>query len=64
VDTGYEIRIDEEARGDTRIGEGDGFPFNRTGAIYKMPIGNGVGQQKYTNTQRLAASLCKPARLR
>ena len=57
VDTGYEIQIDEEARGDTRIGEGDGFAFNRTGAIYKVPIGNGVGQQNYTNQQRLAAGL-------
>jgi len=57
VDTGYEIQIDEEARGDTRIGEGDGFPFNRTGAIYKVPIGNNVGQQKYTDTQNLAAGI-------
>jgi choline dehydrogenase-like flavoprotein len=57
VDTGYEIQIDEEARGDTRIGEGDGFPFNRTGAIYKVPIGNGAGQQNYTNQQHLAAGI-------
>jgi choline dehydrogenase-like flavoprotein len=55
VDTGYEIQIDEEARGDTRIGEGDGFPFNRTGAIYKIPNGTGAGQQNYTNQQRLVA---------
>jgi hypothetical protein len=57
VDTGYEIQIDEEARGDTRIGEGDGFPFNRTGAIYKIPIGNGAGQQNYANQQRLVAGV-------
>jgi hypothetical protein len=45
VDTGYEIQIDEEARGDTRLGEGDGFSFNRTDAIYKVPIGNGVANR-------------------
>ena len=36
VDTGYEIQIDEEARGDTRKNEADGFAYNRTGAIYKV----------------------------
>lgn len=55
VDTGYEVQIDEEARSDTRIGEADGFPFNRTGAIYKVPIGPAAGQQNYQNQQRLAA---------
>nr|WP_277751888.1 family 16 glycoside hydrolase [Dankookia rubra] len=54
VDTGYEIQIDEEARGDTRLGEPDGNPFNRTGAIYKVPLGNGPGQQNYRNNQSLA----------
>ncbi|MDT4737246.1 family 16 glycoside hydrolase [Bradyrhizobium sp. WYCCWR 12699] len=56
VDTGYEVQIDEEARGDTRKGELDGFLFNRTGAIYKVKtIGTSPGQQNYTNGQRLAA---------
>lgn len=57
VDTGYEIQIDEEARGDTRKNESDGFFFNRTGAIYKVKTsGTAPGQQNYTNNQRLAAS--------
>src|SRR5205085_2460532 len=56
VDTGYEIQIDEEARGDTRKNEADGFFYNRTGAVYKVRAsGNGPGQQDYTNAQRLAA---------
>ncbi len=56
VDTGYEIQIDEEARGDTRKNELDGFLYNRTGAIYKVKnIGTAPGQQNYTNNQRLAA---------
>jgi 3-keto-disaccharide hydrolase len=54
VDTGYEIQIDEEARGDTRISEADGLPFNHTGAIYKIrSFGTGVDQQDYQNAQRL-----------
>jgi 3-keto-disaccharide hydrolase/GMC oxidoreductase len=57
VDTGYEIQIDEEARGDTRFGEPDGNPFNRTGAIYKVPIGMAVGQQNYQNRQQLASGV-------
>jgi choline dehydrogenase-like flavoprotein len=57
VDTGYEIQIDEEARGDTRKNEADGLPYNRTGAIYKIPLGTAAGQQKYTNAQRLAPSV-------
>jgi hypothetical protein len=57
VDTGYEIQIDEEARGDTRKNEADGLPYNRTGAIYKIPLGTAAGQQKYTNAQPLAASV-------
>lgn len=37
VDTGFEIQIDEEARGNKSLTppEEDGFDFNRTGAIYK-----------------------------
>lgn len=58
VDTGYEIQIDEEARGDTRKNEADGLPFNRTGAIYKVKsFGTALGEQNYTNNQRLAASV-------
>jgi hypothetical protein len=56
VDTGYEIQIDEEARGDLRKGEADGFFFNRTGAIYKVTAkGANPGQQNYTNNQRLVS---------
>ena len=53
VDTGYEIQIDEEARGDSRKSEPDGSPerdghfFNRTGAVYKIKT------QNYQNDQRL-----------
>jgi hypothetical protein len=58
VDTGYEIQIDEEARGDTRKGELDGFLYNRTGAVYKVKtIGTSAGQQNYTNNQRLASGV-------
>jgi hypothetical protein len=64
VDTGYEIQIDEEARGDTRKTEPDGRPeqdghfYNRTGAIYKVKAaGTAPGQQNYTNNQRLAAGI-------
>jgi hypothetical protein len=57
VDTGYEIQIDEEARGDRRKSEADGFPYNRTGAIYKIPLGPAPGQQNYTNAQRLAPAV-------
>jgi len=56
VHTGFEIQIDEEARGDTRFGEPDGSFFARTGAIYKIKtLGTGPGQQDYKNTQNLAA---------
>lgn len=61
VDTGYEIQIDEEARGDTRKKEPDGSPekdghfYNRTGAIYKVKdAGTAPGQQNFTNGQQLA----------
>ncbi len=64
VDTGYEIQIDEEARGDSRKKEPDGSPeqdghfYNRTGAIYKVKAaGTAPGQQNYTNSQKLAAGL-------
>jgi choline dehydrogenase-like flavoprotein len=57
VDTGFEIQIDEEARGDTRIGEADGRFYNRTGAIYKITEpGHQPGQQVYTNDRVLTAN--------
>jgi choline dehydrogenase-like flavoprotein len=56
VHTGFEIQIDEEARGDKRFGEADGAFFARTGAVYKIQSpGTGPGQQDYKNTQNLAA---------
>ncbi|PYP90914.1 MAG: hypothetical protein DMG65_09800 [Candidatus Angelobacter sp. Gp1-AA117] len=56
VHTGYEVQIDEEARGDTRFNEPDGSFFSRTGAIYKVKsLGTGPGQQNYQNKQSLAA---------
>ena len=56
VHTGFEIQIDEEARGDTRFGEPDGSFFARTGAIYKIKsLGTGEGQQNYQNNISLAA---------
>ena len=55
VHTGYEIQIDEEARGDTRFNEPDGSFFSRTGAIYKIKQpGTAPGQQNYQNNQKLA----------
>ena len=58
VDTGYEIQIDEEARGDMRKNEADGLFFNRTGAIYKIKTqGTAAGQQNYTNNQPLASGV-------
>jgi choline dehydrogenase-like flavoprotein len=56
VHTGFEVQIDEEARGDTRFGEPDGSFFSRTGAIYKIKSsGTGPGQQNYQNNSNLAA---------
>jgi hypothetical protein len=56
VHTGFEVQIDEEARGDTRFGEPDGSLFSRTGAIYKIQApGTGPGQQHYQNHSSLAA---------
>src|SRR5215475_9995130 len=56
VHTGYEVQIDEEARGDTRFGEPDGAFFSHTGAIYKIKqLGSGQGQQDYKNNQNLVA---------
>jgi hypothetical protein len=54
VHTGFEVQIDEEARGDTRFAEPDGAFFSHTGAIYKIKqLGNAPGQQDYKNKHRL-----------
>lgn len=42
VDTGFEIQIDELARGNP-----DGLDEHRTGAIYGIPIGRNPGQQDF-----------------
>jgi Domain of Unknown Function (DUF1080)/GMC oxidoreductase len=42
VDTGFEIQIDELARGNP-----DGLDEHRTGAVYGIPIGPNPGQQAY-----------------
>jgi len=58
VHTGFEVQIDEEARGDTRFNEPDGSFFSHTGAIYKIKtLGTAPGQQNYQNNQQLAAGL-------
>jgi hypothetical protein len=58
VDTGYEIQIDEEARGDTRKGEPDGLFYQRTGAIYKVKVkGTAPGQQDYRDHAPLAVGV-------
>lgn len=51
VDTGFEVQIDEEARG-----QPDGLMQHHTGAIYGIAgFGTAPGQQNYHNTQRLQA---------
>jgi choline dehydrogenase-like flavoprotein len=58
VHTGYEVQIDEEARGDTRFNEPDGAFYSHTGAIYKVKdMGTAPGQQKYQNGQHLTAGV-------
>lgn len=48
VNTGFEIQIDDEARGDTNLQEPDGLFYNRMGAIYKIKDqGTNPGQQNY-----------------
>jgi 3-keto-disaccharide hydrolase/GMC oxidoreductase len=42
VDTGFEIQIDELARGNPH-----GLDEHRTGAVYGIPIGQNPGQQEY-----------------
>jgi len=48
VDTGFEVQIDDQARGDATRGIPDGLDEHRTGAVYGIPIGPNVGQQVYT----------------
>ena len=47
VDTGFEVQLDDQARGDPARGIPDGLDLHRTGAIYGIPIGAGAGQQTY-----------------
>ncbi|MBI3243101.1 MAG: DUF1080 domain-containing protein [Chloroflexi bacterium] len=47
VNTGFEIQIDEVARGDAGRGIPDGLDEHRTGAIYGIALGEGAGQQTY-----------------
>lgn len=42
VDTGFEIQIDELARGNP-----NGLPEHHTGAVYGIPVGQNPGQQNY-----------------
>jgi hypothetical protein len=42
VTTGFEVQIDELARGNP-----DGLNMHRTGAIYGIPVGSAAGQQSY-----------------
>lgn len=48
VDTGFEIQIDELARGNP-----DGLDEHRTGAVYGIPIGPNPGQQEYRRGRAL-----------
>jgi hypothetical protein len=47
VHTGFEVQIDELARGDASQGIPDGQNEHRTGAIYGIPLGPGAGSQSY-----------------
>lgn len=47
VDTGFEVQIDERARGDASKGIPDGRDEHRTGAIYGIPLGQRGGEQVY-----------------
>jgi hypothetical protein len=42
VTTGFEVQIDELARGNP-----DGLDMHHTGAIYNIPVGSAGGQQSY-----------------
>jgi hypothetical protein len=53
VDTGFEIQIDDLARGNPAMGTADGLDSSRTGAIYGIPTGTGPGKQRYTRPDAL-----------
>jgi hypothetical protein len=55
VDTGFEVQIDDLARGNPQAGIPDGLDESRTGAIYHVPIGNQQGQQVYQRPPKLVA---------
>lgn len=56
ITEGFEVQLDEEARGDSGIAEQDGFFYNKTGAIYKVKQqGTQPGQQDYQYDQQLAS---------
>jgi choline dehydrogenase-like flavoprotein len=54
VDTGFEVQIDDQARGDQARGIPDGLDMHRTGAIYGIAIGPNAGEQIYTQPPPLA----------
>lgn len=54
VDTGFEVQIDEQAKGDPLRGIPDGLDKHRTGAIYNVDVDLGVGTQQYTRGPQLA----------
>ena len=47
VDTGFEVQIDELARGNPQQGIPDRLDEHRTAAIYNIPVGPHEGQQVY-----------------
>jgi choline dehydrogenase-like flavoprotein len=54
VDTGFEIQIDELARGDTTRNEPDGMDKKRTGALYDIPTTPGWIMQHFRGRQHQA----------
>jgi len=56
VDTGFEVQIDELARGNRLKGEPDGMDKKRTGAVYDIPTDGSAGfQQQYHRPSPLRA---------
>jgi choline dehydrogenase-like flavoprotein len=55
VDTGFEVQIDDLARGNPQSGIPDGLDESRTGAIYHVPIGNQQDKQVYQRPPKLVA---------
>jgi hypothetical protein len=52
-DTGFEVQIEDAAIGNPFDDSDDGQDEHRTGAIYDIPIGTGVGEQDYQRGQGL-----------